>query len=70
MRMKAMVALYHESEEKSLFIQTGDLWAFLAEFKENPQGYVVMGVKPLGEIDPALWEEAEKFVTPVSQLNG
>jgi hypothetical protein len=34
--MKAMIALWHQGEGKGQIIQTDDLRAFLAEFKNNP----------------------------------
>jgi hypothetical protein len=55
--MKAMVALWHQGKGKALAIQTGDLRAFLDEIKETNEGYVVIGVKPLGEVDPLLLRE-------------
>jgi hypothetical protein len=55
--MKAMVALWHEGEKKGLVIETHDLRALVDEMKENSKGYVVVGVKPLGEVDQALLEE-------------
>jgi hypothetical protein len=55
--MKAMVALWHQGEGKGLFIETHDLRALVDEMKENDQGYVIVGVKPLGEVDQALLEE-------------
>jgi hypothetical protein len=57
MSMPAIVGLWNEIEQKALAIQTDDLGAFLGEIKENSQGYVILAVKPLGEIDPVLWEQ-------------
>jgi hypothetical protein len=55
--MKAMVALWEEAEGKALMIRTDDLRAFLDEIKETSPEYVVVGVKPLGKVDPELWAE-------------
>jgi hypothetical protein len=55
--MKAMVALWEKAEGKALTIRTDDLRALLAEIKETNPEYVVVGVKPLGKIDPELWAE-------------
>jgi hypothetical protein len=57
MRVTAMVALWHEGERKGQLVQTDDLRAFLDEIKEANKGYVVIGVKPIGEVDHDLWEE-------------
>ena len=56
-RMKASVMLHHEGSGKALVVQTDDLKAFMTEVEENPQGYVVVAVQPLGKVDPVLWEE-------------
>jgi hypothetical protein len=58
--MKAMVALWEEAEGKALMVRTDDLWAFLAEIKETSPDYVVVGVKPLGKVNPELGAEIEE----------
>jgi hypothetical protein len=56
-RMKAMVALWHQGEGKGLVIETHDLRALVDEMKDNNKGYVVVGVKPIGQVDYALLKE-------------
>ena len=58
--MKAMVALWHQGEKKGLLIQTDDLWALVEEMEEDNKGYVVVGVKPLGQVDHALLKEVTR----------
>jgi hypothetical protein len=52
--MKAMVALWEETEGKAVVVRTDDLRALLAEIKETTPEYRVVGVKPLGKVDPVL----------------
>jgi hypothetical protein len=56
-RTKAMVALWHQGEGKGLVIDTHDLRALVDEMKDNNKGYVVVGVKPIGQVDYALLKE-------------
>jgi hypothetical protein len=55
--MKAMVALWHQGEGKGLVIETHDSRALVDEMKDNNKGYVVVGVKPIGQVDYALLKE-------------
>jgi hypothetical protein len=61
--MKVMVALWHQGNGKALFIETHDLRALVDEMKENGQGYVIVGVKSLGEVDQALLDEVTGGLT-------